>query len=140
MFPKTLKNVPIGVRDYNGKIITKTIRVKQIVKRKYVQRMRKRPVNQNMKYLMEIKEGNAQRIINIAKEVKTPPWTQAELQKVLKSLKSNKCRDPNGMINEIFMPGVIGVDLQIALLDLFNLCKSQMQIPDFMKLSNISNI
>ena len=89
---------------------------------------------------MKIKEENAQRIINLAREVKTPPWTQAELQKVLKSLKSNKCRDPNGMINEIFMPRVIGEDLQIALLDLFNLCKSRMQIPDFMKLSNISNI
>ena len=66
---------------------------------------------------MKIKEENAQRIINLAREVKTPPWTQAELQKVLKSLKSNKCRDPNGMINEIL---VIGVDLQITLLDLFD--------------------
>ena len=72
--------------------------------------------------------------------MKTPPWTQKELKQVLSSLKSNKCRDPNGMINEIFKPGVIGADLQIALLDLFNLCKSQMQIPNFMQVSDISNI
>ena len=32
----------------------------------------------------------------------------------------NSCRDPSGMINKIFKPGVIGVDLQVALLDLFN--------------------
>ena len=44
------------------------------------------------------------------------------------------------MINEIFKPGVIGSDLQIALLDLFNLCKKEMKIPDFMTLSNIANV
>ena len=60
--------------------------------------------------------------------------------KVLKSLKKNKCRDPNSMINEIFKPGVVGTDLQIALLDLFNICKSKMQIPDFMTISNIVNV
>ena len=74
------------------------------------------------------------------REVKTLPWTSEELSKVIKSLKNNKCRDPNGMINKLFKPGVIGSDLQIALLDLFNLCKSNMQIPDFMKTSNIVNV
>ena len=44
------------------------------------------------------------------------------------------------MINEIFKPGVIGTDLQIALLDLFNKCKSEMKIPDFMTVSNIVNV
>ena len=48
--------------------------------------------------------------------------------------------DPGGMINELFKPGVIGYDLQEALLDLLNLCKSQMIIPEFMKMANISNI
>ena len=55
-------------------------------------------------------------------------------------MKNNKCRDPSGVINEIFKPGVVGADLQIALLDLFNLCKSKMQIPSFMQISNIANI
>ena len=32
--PKIIKNVQIGVRDYKGKIITKTSKVKQIIKRK----------------------------------------------------------------------------------------------------------
>ena len=58
----------------------------------------------------------------------------------MSKLKSGKCRDPGGLINEIFKPGVIGTDLQEALLDLFNLCKSEMKIPDFMQISNISNI
>ena len=75
-------------------------------------------------------EENAQRIIKLSRDIKTPPWTSDELTIVLKALKTNKCRDPYSMINEIFKPGVIGTDLQIALLDLFNKCKSEMVIPD----------
>ena len=102
--------------------------------------MRRRPSNPEVVHIMKIKEENAKRIICLSREVKTLPWTSEELHKVLKSLKNNKCRDPNGMINELFRPGVIGSDLQIALLDLFNLCKTRMQIPEFLKTSNIVNV
>ena len=44
------------------------------------------------------------------------------------------------MINELFKPGVIGLDLQIALLDFFNSCKAKMKIPDIMTLSNIVSV
>ena len=108
--------------------------------RNYKIRLRKRPANCGIDHIMEIKQENARRIINIAREVKTPPWTAEELSTVLKSLKNNKCRDPNSMINELFKPGVIGSDLQIALLDLFNQCKSKMKIPEFMTISNIVSI
>ena len=92
-FPKILKNVPTGVRDHGGKIITKSSLVKKIVVQKYKQRLRKRPSTPNIKYLMTLKEENARRIINIARMVKTPPWSSQELQQVLKTLKNNKCRD-----------------------------------------------
>ena len=75
MFQKILKNVPIGVRNHKGKIITKSSVVKQIVVRKYQQRLRKRPANPNIEHLLKIKEENARRLINIAKTVKTPPCT-----------------------------------------------------------------
>ena len=140
LFPKILKTVPTGIKNHEGKVVTKTSLVKQIIIRKYKIRLRKRPANPEIKHIMKIKEENARRIIDIAREVKTPPWTAKELSTVLKSFKNNKCRDPNSMINEIFKPGVIGTDLQIALLDLFNLCKSKMKIPKFMTVSNIVNI
>ena len=72
--------------------------------------------------------------------LRPPTWTQEELTKVLRTLKNKKCRDPKSLINELFKPGVIGSDLQIALLDLFNICKSQMKIPDIMTWSNIVNV
>ena len=40
-----------------------------------------------------------------------------ELDKVLKSLKNNKTRDPLGMINKVFKIGYAGDDLKIALLE-----------------------
>ena len=128
------------MKDHKGKIITKASTVKQIIIRKYQQKLRKRPANLLIKELMKIKEQNALRIIELAREVKTPNWTHKELMTVLSKLKNGKSRDPGGLINEIFKPGVIGADLQEALLDLLNLCKSEMKIPDFMQMANISNI
>ena len=140
VFPKVLASVPIGLKDHNGKILTKTSAVKNLVVRKYKQKLRKRPSNPHIRELMRIKEENALRVIEIARQVKTVNWSQEDLTKVLRKLKSGKYRDPGGLINEIFKPGVIGCDLQEALLDLFNLCKTEMKIPDYLKLANISNI
>ena len=89
---------------------------------------------------MKIKEQNALRIIELARNTKTANWTKKDLLVVLAKLKNGKSRDPGGLINELFKPGVIGRDLQEALLDLLNLCKSEMHIPDFMQRANISNI
>ena len=89
---------------------------------------------------MELKEANARTVIKMAREKTIPPWTQEDLTKVLKSLKNNKGRDPNSLINKLFKPGLIGLDFQIGLLDLFNICKTQMKIPDIMTFSNIVNV
>ena len=132
LFPKIPKTVPSGIKNHKGKTITKVSAVKQIIMRKYQTRLRKRPSNPEVKSLMVLKEENSRRIINLSRNIKTPPWTAEDLSKVLSSLKNNKCCDPYSMVNEIFKPGVIGTDLQIALLDLFNKCKSEMKVPDFM--------
>ena len=63
-----------------------------------------------------------------------------DLTKVLRKLKTNKSRDPHQLINEIFKPGVIGSDLQISLLAMFNRVKSECEIPEIMQLANIISI
>ena len=35
-----------------------------------------------------------------------------DLDKVVRQLKKNKTQDPSGLINELFKPGVIGIDLK----------------------------
>ena len=84
LFPKILK-------DHKGRSVTKVTAFKLIIMRKYIQRLRKRPANPEIKLLMELKEENARKIIKIARDIKTPPWTQDKLTKVLRTLKNNKC-------------------------------------------------
>ena len=90
VFPKVLASVPVGLKDHNGKILTKTSAVKKLVVRKYIQKLRKRPPNPHIKELMRIKEENALRVIEIARQVKTVNWSPDNLDKILRKLKSGK--------------------------------------------------
>ena len=74
------------------------------------------------------------------KENVSEAWSMKNLDAVLKSLKNNQSRDPLGMINELFKPGVIGQDLKKAILALMNGMKKFLEIPSFMQLSNITTI
>ena len=78
--------------------------------------------------------------LNIARHVKANAWKLAELQKVLKVLKSNKSRDPHGFINELFKPGVLGKSLEDSILQLLNRIKEEISIPEFMEFANIVTI
>ena len=40
--------------------------------------------------------------------------------KSIEKLKTNKIRDPHGLINEIFKPGVIGVDLKLGFTEMLS--------------------
>ena len=75
----------------------------------------------------------ARRLRNIRAKV-TNPWSMANLDRALKSLKTNQARDPLGMINELFKPGVIGDQLKFATLRLMNSAKSQIYVPYNMQL------
>ena len=63
-----------------------------------------------------------------------------KLDFVLQNLKSGKCRDPDGIIREIFKHEVIGEDLKKSLLIMLNKIKDTGKIPDFMKVVNIHAI
>ena len=68
--PKILKTIPTVIKNNKCKIITNTSSVKQIIVRKYKQRLGKRPANPQIKELMKIKEENALRIIELARKEK----------------------------------------------------------------------
>ena len=80
-------------------------------------------VHTEVRYLMEIKEEKAGKVTAMAREVKTSPWTTEDLTKVLKFPSRSNCRDPHTRTDEMFKPGVVRTDLQLALLDLFNIWK-----------------
>ena len=63
-----------------------------------------------------------------------------DLEAALKELKAGKCRDPEGLIREIFKDEVLGDDLKKSLLILFNKIKETQKFPAFMQLANICAI
>ena len=61
----------------------------------------------------------------------------SDLEKVLRSLKNGKARDPHGHIYELYKYG--GEDLKVSLLKFFNRIKREQTYPEILQLSNISS-
>ena len=70
----------------------------------------------------------------------TKKWTKEDQDNLLKELKTNKTRDPHGWINELFKPVVLGEDLKMAMLSLFNAIKKEQKFSKFMQFANITTI
>ena len=86
------------------------------------------------------KEELCMKRLEAAKLKKSPAWNMDKLDTVLKHLKKNKSRDPLGLANEIFMPGVAGYDLKLAILKLMNKIKEEQVYPEALEQYNISSI
>ena len=71
---------------------------------------------------------------------KSSPWNLPTLNNTLACLKNKKARDPHGLVNELFKEGLIGIDLKIALLLMFNGMKEDQIIPPFLTYGNITSI
>ena len=139
-FPKKSHVVPVGKKDSKGKIVTNHEQLKHLYLKTYRQRMRSRPMKDKLENLKELKNNLFDLRLELSKENKTRPWKMIHLETVLKGLKKDKSRDPNGWINELFKDGVIGNNLKKSLLCIFNRIKEKNQIPDFVRLADVSTI
>ena len=63
-----------------------------------------------------------------------------ELDNVLRTSKTGKARDPEGMVRELFQPNIIGSDLKLSLLYLLNNVKATGVLPKFMRKATIITI
>ena len=105
-----------------------------------VERLRKRPIPQNLKTLEKAKTRLTSLRLKIATRRKTPKWNLTNMISAIKSIKNNKCRDSEGLINELLKYKVAGKDFKLSLLSLLNNCKDQLQIPRMMKHVNVALI
>ena len=67
-------------------------------------------------------------------------WTMKDLETALKDLKTNKARDHEGLVNDIFKLNVIGDDLKRSLLLMLNKIKQERMIPMLMNITNITTV
>ena len=76
----------------------------------------------------------------LTKNIKSNTWTEKDILRVLKSLKNEKCRDPLGLINEIFKPTIAGTDLVKSITIMMNKIKDLGKLPNLFRMKNISTI
>ena len=139
-YPKLSIAVPVGKRDRKGNIITNHKSLKHLYLQTYLNRLRNRPIKPNFEEIKQLKLDLFKLRLDISKSKKSEPWELKNLEEAIKHLKSDKARDPDGLINELFKEEVAGNSLKLSLLKLFNGMKQENKIPDFVKMADISTI
>ena len=140
LFPKNKETLPFAKQNFDGKLITSQDGLKKLYLDTFIHRLRCRPIKHALSNLKKMKDELFAERLKLAKLSKSNPWNIIELQKVLKALKLNKSRDPHGLINELFKPGVLGKNLEESILKLLNRIKDKISIPEFMEFANIVTI
>ena len=139
MFPRS-RDPPTAMKDSDGNLVTNPEKIKEMAVKAYEDRLRNRTMKEGLEGIKNEKEKLADKMMEVAKANKTPNWTMQNLEKVLKQLKNNKSRDPNGLANEIFKENAAGTDLKEAILALMNRIKTEQIFPKCLELCNISSI
>ena len=106
----------------------------------YRDRLQNRKIKSRLEDLYHIKTQLWKVLLKDLENTVTDDWTEAELNKVIEGLKKNKTRDPHELINELFKPNVMGRDMKLALLNIFNQIKREKKVPQAFKFANISSI
>ena len=139
-FPKTETVIPVGKTDRKGNVITNHIGLKHLYLETYVNRLRNRPIREDFAEVKELKQLLFKLRMEICKTQKTEPWDMADLETVIKDLKRNKAKDPNGWPNDIFMQEIAGENLKMSILKMFNRIKTENFIPEFMRKADVTTI
>ena len=120
---------PMAKYDKSGNLITAPPLLRKLYLDTYVHRLRHREIRPELTEVYRLKTTLWNRRLEVLKSNKTQNWTLDDLTKTLKGLKNNKARDPDGYINEIFNPNVIGSNLKGGLLHLANGVKEEQFFP-----------
>ena len=110
-FPKVTPSVPVAKIDVNGRMVSDPSGIKKLYLETFTHRLRHRPSTEDTVELHRLQQKLCEMRLLTTSDIKTPDWSENDILKVLRSLKNGKCRDPLGLINEIFKPPIAGRDL-----------------------------
>ena len=134
------KDTPTAMLDPHGNIVTSAEGIQTEALNHYKRVLANRPIQPDLIELKNKKEELCGERIKQAKLNKSAPWTEDDLEVVLKFLKKGKSRDPNDHPNELYNMEWAGKDLKHAILILMNKIKDQQQYPQALQTCNISSI
>ena len=75
VFPKNPSSLPVAKKDVDGKVITSHQDLKNLYLETFVHRLRYRPIRDDYKLLITLKETLCNARIMLSKMNKSPPWT-----------------------------------------------------------------
>ena len=134
LFPKKASTVPTAKENYSGKIITEPKELVNLIGEEYGRvRLRKRPTHPFNIEGKKIRKEVLKLKIKLASQRKSPPFKMKDLENVLKSIKKKKAHGPEGISRTIFKESIIGTNLKLSLLIMFNKIKESGEVPSFMK-------
>ena len=131
---------PSAKLNKKGEFVTDKVKLKELYLGTYKERLSHRPVHEGYESMFNLKMNLFKLREIVTSRTKSRDWTEKELMKVLKSLKTNKSGDHFGLIYEIFKPCSINDDLFKSLLLLCNEVKSQLKIPKFVTFTDITSL
>ena len=138
LWPNKASTLPTAKLNHQGNLVSTASEINKIMRKEYEERLRSRPVHPLLKKLYKAKIINYK--LHNSKQIKSPPFTMKELENVLRTSKTGKARDPEGMVRELFQPNMIGSDLKQSLLYLLNSVKATGVFPKFMRKATIITI
>ena len=126
-------------KDFEGNLISSQKELKILYLKTFKDRLRHRAIKPGLESLKSFKEELCKKRIKVANFRQSNPWRPEDLMSVLSKLKKDKSRDPHGLVNELFQPGVAGTDFQKSFLCMAQI-KKEIFIPKFVQYANIVTI
>jgi hypothetical protein len=135
--PKNTIDPPAAKIDKFGNLVTDKKGLEELYLETYKDRLKPNEIADGLEDLKSLKEYLFQLRLKYASQQISDDWSYSDLEKVLKSLKNGKSRDPHGHIYELYKYG--GLALKYSLLKLSNLVKRKQTYPEILQPSNISS-
>ena len=109
--------LPTAKKDpESGMLISNPQMLKELNLRVFKNRLKSQEIRPNLTHYKNLREELLNIRLQRAKLNKSNNWTMSDLDKVLKTLKDGKCKDPAGLVNELFTYKNIGNNLKESLL------------------------
>ena len=131
---------PMAKKDAKGNVITAPHLLRKLYLDTYTDRLRHRDMKKEFENVHQLKTELWNRRLEWLQSETSCDWSNEDLDRVLKKMKNHKARDPHGLINEIFKPGVIGSNLRAGIIQLVNGIKHNFYYPDYLQWANITTI
>ena len=101
ILPRTVDKAS-SKKDKNGNLVTHPIKIKQVYIDYYKDLFKHKDILPNLQKYKLLQDELFELRMKSCKENISAEWNMKQLEKVLKDLKSGKCPDPIGLVNEIF--------------------------------------